>query len=189
MDNFASELLEDAIFELRKAAEDFSHPEAVECVATAYKNAEPYIPDPALIDQLMAESDRWFTKIPYRVEWVYDGQPFNTMGQMRRHCLETGVLLMYAPDSILGPVYARHRAVHDYFGHILPNLSFGVIPELAAFRLHKKMYSPELHPLLFADVVLNNAFYEANGTFYPTEKYTLISDEVFTHCPYNRVKR
>jgi hypothetical protein len=145
-------------------------------MADLYESCPPAIITPKLLDQFTEEVDHWFKQIPVPVKWVYDGQPFNSMGQMRRDMEKRGYLTMYAAQSVLGTTYHKHRAVHDYFGHIVHGIPFGVDGEVETYRLHRTMYSPELHHLVFSDVVLNNAYFEANGEFFATEKYAAVLD-------------
>lgn len=171
IDLLIEQLRSEAIPELRRAAEDLAAMGVLDCLCELYEKSEPYTPPPEIITKFCAESSMWFSKIPVEVRWVDDGQPFQTMGQMSRFVKRNGYLPMYRASSVLHSSYHRHRAVHDYFGHIEPNIPFGAVGELAAYRLHKRMYSVELHPLIFSDVVLNNVYFEMNGQFYASEKY------------------
>lgn len=124
-----------------------------------------------------SEVDKWFAKIPVPVEWVFDKQPFETSGQMRKYVEQNGVLRMYAARSFLGETYHKHRAVHDWFGHIVPGIPFGVDGELESYRLHQEHYPAIFHPILFSDVVLHNAYFERHGEWFPREKWVLIDDK------------
>lgn len=50
------------------------------------------------------------------------------------------------------------RGVHDYFGHFVPNLSFGAKGELGAFQTHAKMFSKAALPALAAETLAQNAW-------------------------------
>jgi hypothetical protein len=168
---FWEKLRQEPVSELRRAAEDLIAQGVNECLADLYANAEPYVPDEATRLQFCQETLYWFKQIPCEIKWVDKGQPFVTMGQMARFVKREGYLPMFAAASVLHASYHRHRAVHDYFGHIVPNIPFGIVGELAAYRIHEQMYSKNLWDLIFSDVVLNNVYYEVNGQFFASEKY------------------
>jgi hypothetical protein len=132
-----------------------------------------------LMQQFEREVNANFAQIPFCVEWVSDGQPFQTMGHMKRHAENTGKLIMYAGNSVLGDIYKRHRAVHDYFGHIVHGLPFGLEGEMACYRIHRDQYTPAIRPIIFSDVILANAYYEMNGAFYDDERYVDVNDQDF----------
>lgn len=123
-----------------------------------------------------------FRKIEVPVTFVYDGQPFQTSGQQWRHVRRFGYLPIFAAPHALGMTYAKHRAVHDWFGHILPELPFGVEGELTSYRIHARQYPRAFHPFLFSDVVLANAFFEARGDWFPFNKVADVNpEEILRH--------
>lgn len=68
----------------------------------------------------------------------------------------------------LGPVHTDFRAVHDYFGHVLGCNEFTFQGELAAWEIHKAstMFSRETLPLVWSEVVLENAYRVWHGHWY-----------------------
>jgi len=172
---FSQQLKTEAISELRRAGEDLEQ-RMIDTIAEQFANAEPYIPSEATRTRFASEVNWWFKRIPIPVAWHYDGQPFNTASQMRHFVNERGYLPMYAAPSILGNTYHKHRAVHDFYTHIEAEIPFGPVGELACYRIHKQMYSKELYPLIFSDIVLNNAYYERYGKFFNGEKYICMSE-------------
>lgn len=172
---FSQQLKLEAISELRRAGEDLEQ-RMIDQIAEQFANAEPYIPSVATRTRFAHEVKSWFNRIPIPVAWHYDAQPFNTASQMRHFVETNNILPMYAAPSVFGTDYHKHRAVHDFYTHIKGEIPFGPIGELACYRIHKQMYSPELWPLIFSDVVLNNAYYERYGKFFNGEKYICMSE-------------
>lgn len=154
-----------------------THSATVKRLAEVYRDT-PAAPLPQrLLNDYEAAVEEYFARIPVPVEWTYAGQPFDTADDMANATQRDGVLRMYAAPSILGPLYAKHRAVHDWFGHIVPDIPFGIAGEIESYRLHRKQFAPEFHPIIFCDVVLVNAYYAHFRQWFPAEKWVLINDK------------
>lgn len=150
-------------------------------MATVYAEAPEVELSGSLMDQFRQEVEHWYSLIPVAVRFIEcpGPQPFNTMGAMVSHLEATGELLMKAGQSRLDPIYGKHRAVHDYFGHCLPRIPFGVDGEAESYRIHRTMFSPEVRCLVFSDVVLANAYVEVHGDYAPQERFIACADTDF----------
>jgi len=190
MDDFIKQLMKEAVPELRRAGEDLAQRNVIDALSDAYENAPAYTPPPDIVRKFCVETTKWFNSIPVPVKWESCcGQPFATAGQMRRFVDTNQYLPMYTSQSIMCDTYHKHRAVHDWYGHIVPNYPFGPIGELAAYRIHSKMYSKDVLPLVFSDVVLSNCYFEMNGQFFSSEKYVKFDDiTVASHQGIRRAK-
>ncbi len=142
----------------------------------AYEEAPELALTPTLLRQFEEEVNGWFNRIPVPVKFVTGPQPFESMGQMRRAVEQDKLLLVHCDPSRLGSVYRRHRAVHDYFGHVVTAHPFGLEGEIRSYLEHKGQYSPVLHPIIFSDVVLANAHRELYGTPSSNERYHDVKD-------------
>ena len=71
--------------------------------------------------------------------------------------------------------HQRYRAVHDWFGHVVPGYAFGIEGEIEAFHIHTRMFSPEVLKIVFSDVVLANAYYELHADREDIERYHDVS--------------
>jgi hypothetical protein len=112
-----------------------------------------------------------------RIEpWKGPCQPYRSSAELREQVRQTGVLRLYLTRDGHGPagstgwhplrepagitaggVELTHndvfRVVHDVFGHVVVDNSFGPRGELQATRLHMHMYPPMSHPVLFTEQI------------------------------------
>lgn len=124
--------------------------------------------DPKLTAQACAEVEHWFGKIPMLVEWHPQTEPYETFDQMCEE-IKGGRFRVkdYQGNGYVSPVfghgYNKMRAVHDYFGHYSGNNPFGTMGELGAYGVHVGMFTPEVMPLIFNEIVLANAHRDMFG--------------------------
>ncbi|MFF0717131.1 hypothetical protein [Micromonospora sp. NPDC003816] len=108
--------------------------------------------------------------------WAGPGQPYRDSRELVARVRSTGLLHVFLTRHGHGPAGADgdhplrapvgvrvggeellhndiFRAVHDVFGHVLFGNTFGPRGEFRATRCHLAMYPPDLHPLVFAELV------------------------------------
>lgn len=145
-------------------------------LAEAYRDSEEWVIPSRLIENYRDQVEHYFAKIPVRVRWISDEvctQPFDTHHGMIAHLKENGELLMLSEDSsALGrDLYSKHRAVHDWYGHIVPDIGFGGKDEARSFLVHLSQYTSEVLPLVLNDVVLTNNYWDHFGEPYRGERW------------------
>lgn len=145
-------------------------------LAEAYRDSEEWAIPQRLIENYRDQVEHWFAKIPVRVRWISDEactQPFDTHHGMIAWLKEKGELLMLSEHSeVLGrDLYSKHRAVHDWFGHIVPDIGFGGKDEARSFLVHLTQYTDEVLPLVLNDVVLTNNYWDHYGTPWKGERW------------------
>lgn len=91
---------------------------------------------------LTGELATQFASIPIPVEFVpYD--PYASAAEMFATVKLDGRLLIYTGDSVHPALTPREnhifRAVHDYYGHIVPSNSFDPAGEFKAWQCHYRM--------------------------------------------------
>ena len=155
--------------------------EAIRQLALAYRDSEVWHIPQEVKENFRDQVEFWFKKIPKPVRYLCDlkeGQPFESVPQMRSHLEVSGELLMLSEASHeLGrELYTKHRAVHDWFGHIVPNNQFGGVGEAHAFKVHATQYSADVLPIVFSDVVLANAYWEHVGSPWEGERFVNRAD-------------
>lgn len=70
------------------------------------------------------------------------------------------------------------RAVHDYFGHYATRTPFETLNgEIAAYRNHSALYSPEAQEALFGETMGQLCYYFSKGSFVPVQKCAIIPIE------------
>lgn len=119
----------------------------------------------------------------YRIEpWLFDGQPYRNAAHVSEQVCKSKTLYIYLTRNGHGPdrhgseadwtlthpmrepsafeieeeqlLYNDlFRAVHDFFGHITYACSFQPDGEFRATYAHLQMFSEELHPLLFVEMI------------------------------------
>lgn len=114
------------------------------------------------------EIDTWFYRIPIPIKWMDNQEPYTTFqglcDDIKTGCFKVNNYVANGFDScVWGDAYNRMRAVHDYFGHYEAGNSFGIIGELSAYGVHIGMFSPEVMPLVFNEIILVNATKEVYG--------------------------
>ena len=106
--------------------------------------------------------------------WPGPGQPYRGSADLCTSVRSTGVLHVFLTSAGHGPgrtvvahpmlepsgivvdgVEFSHndvfRAVHDIFGHVMPDNSFSARGEFKASFCHMRMYSDDVHPVLFTE--------------------------------------
>lgn len=130
--------------------------------AAFYENQKGTACTPELLGKACGEIEAWFNKIPVPVQWHRGGEPYSSYDDMVAD-IGKGVFKVrdYVGDGYHSPLwgdwYNKMRAVHDYFGHYAGNNAFGILGELGAYGIHVGMFSPEVCPLIFNEIVLRNA--------------------------------
>lgn len=104
-----------------------------------------------------------------------DAEPYISAPQMAGFIRQTGefwVRWRREPQHVLGPSHTMFRAVHDWFGHVVPCQPFTFQGEIGAYNVHAAsgMFSVETLPLVWSEVVLENAFYTYHGRWFPSYK-------------------
>lgn len=153
----------------------------IKLLADCYSQRDAWVISQAIKDQFREEVEALFKTLPVEVRWISDEacpQPFHTAQQMREDYLKRGELLMLSEDSSeLGrDLYSKHRAVHDWYGHICGNNPFGGRGESQSFLVHCHQYTPEVLPIVFSDVVLGNAFWQHNKRTWGGERWVYAPD-------------
>lgn len=156
--------------------------EAIRQLALAYRDSDLWHIPQTVKENFRDQVEYWYAKIPARIRYLCDAkgdtQPFDAVPEMR-HWLEShGELLMLSEWSAeLGrDLYTKHRAVHDWFGHIVPNNQFGGVGEAHAFKIHESQYSADVLPIVFSDVVLANTYWEHFGHPWKGERFVNRAD-------------
>lgn len=150
--------------------------ECCRILAEAYRDGEPWQIPQHLIENFRDQVEHWFAKIPVTVRFISDEfckQPFNTMHDMKAWHQEKGELLMLSEhsDQLGRDLYSKHRAVHDWFGHIEPGHPFGGKGESLSFLAHAGQYTPDVLPIVFSDVVLTNNYWQHFGHAWKGERW------------------
>lgn len=145
-------------------------------LAEAYRDSTEWAIPAALIENYRDQVEHYFAKIPVRVRWISDevcSQPFDTMHGMVQWLKDKGELLMLSEHSdVLGrDLYSKHRAVHDWYGHILPGIPFGGVAEARSFLVHLTQYSEDCLPIVLNDVVLTNNYWDHFGSPWKGERW------------------
>jgi hypothetical protein len=150
-------------------------------LAHAYKDGNEWRITSDLKEKFARQVEHWYAKIHVPVRWISDTeckQPFNTAAKMAAHTKQRGELLMLSEhsDELGRDLYSKHRAVHDWFGHILPGKPFGGPGESRAFVEHTRHYTPDVWPIVFSDVVLSNNYWQHFGRGWGAEKWVYRPD-------------
>lgn len=150
-------------------------------LAQAYEQREAWIISEKLKAQFQEEVEHHFSQLPIEIVWISDeqcSQPFHSVDEMREDYLKRGQLLMLSEEcSELGrDLYSKHRAVHDWHGHIAGSNPFGGEGESHAFLVHTHQYSPEVLPIVFSDVVLGNCYWQHYKKPWGAEKWVYAPD-------------
>lgn len=150
--------------------------EAIRQLALAYRDSEVWQIPQRVKDNFRDQVEHWYGKIPAKIRYLCDtnsSQPFESVPQMEHWLKSHGELLMLSEfsEQLGRDLYTKHRAVHDWFGHIVPGNQFGGVGEAHAFNVHKTQYSRDVLPLVFSDVVLANTYWEHFGAPWPGERW------------------
>lgn len=159
-------------------------PQISKCLKTlchAYASRREWAISEALKASFHEQVDHWFKQIPVEIRWLSDKecpQPFKSMEEMKEYWKTKGVLLMLSEESTeLGrDCYSKHRAIHDWFGHLEPNRPFGGPGESSSFLVHAGQYTPDVLPIVFSDVVMSNAYWAITGRGFGRERWIDGSD-------------
>lgn len=160
--------------------------EAIRRLALAYRDSEVWQIPVEVVENFRDQVEHWYAKIPARIRYVCDkmkdggtnSQPFNSVPEMEHWLKSHGELLMLseASEALGRDLYTKHRAVHDWFGHIVPGNQFGGVGEAHAFKVHKSQYTGDVLPIVFSDVVLANAYWEHVGSPWEGERFVCRED-------------
>lgn len=155
--------------------------ECCKVLAEAYRDGEPWHISESLRENFRDQVEHFFAKIPVPVRFIQDlycTQPFNTMHNMAAWTEQNGELLMLSEwsDELGRDLYSKHRAVHDWFGHIEPGHPFGGPGEAKSFLVHLTQYTPEVLPIVFSDVVLTNNYWQHFGEAWKGERWVYRPD-------------
>jgi hypothetical protein len=132
--------------------------------------------------------------------WLAEGQPYRGSAELIESVRSAGVLYVYLTHVGHGPggdrgfhplrepsgvvvegVELTHndvfRAMHDLFGHVMFGHSFSARGEFKASYCHMRMYSPEVHTVLFTEQIAQICWYfygphlgRGAGRRYPEQK-------------------
>lgn len=115
--------------------------------------------------------------------WAHPGQPYAGSADLREAVLSTGTVFVYLTSEghgsdgssphyhplredsgvVVDGVRLAHndvfRAVHDIFGHVMYGNSFSARGEFKATYCHMRMYSEDVHPVLFTEQVAQICWY------------------------------
>jgi hypothetical protein len=114
--------------------------------------------------------------------WLAGGQPYRGSAELRAAVRERGVLHVHLTRAGHGPgpVDSGHpllgasgivvdgvelchndvfRVVHDVFGHVMTGRGFSARGELAASYCHLRMYSENVHPVVFTEQIAQICWY------------------------------
>lgn len=150
-------------------------------LAEAYRDGAPWHIPAELVENFREQVEFFFNRIPVPVRWVSDlycRQPFDTAHKMETWTEERGELLMLSEfsDELGRDLYSKHRAVHDWFGHVAADQPFGGEGEAKSFLVHTAQYTPEVLPIVFSDVVLTNNYWQHFGHAWGSEKWVYRPD-------------
>lgn len=115
-----------------------------------------------LYAQYVKETERLFKLIKLRVEFTTD-DPYKTAAEMREDALKNGRMKIFSggePHELLSQeANLRGRAVHDLLAHLVCGCPFTASGEYNAFEAQAALYSHELRPLLFTEIVGQSCAY------------------------------
>lgn len=134
-------------------------------LASAYTKEADFQPDWQTITEFRQEIERNFATIPVPVTFV-DYEPYETLEEMTAD-IEGGtfkVKATYWTSPVCpGDTYHKLRAVHDYFDHYEHQFPFGMPGEFASFATLAARFSVKFWPLLYSEIILNNALFTVTG--------------------------
>ena len=130
------------------------------------------------LQQYRAIQDAGITVRP----WLARGQPYRGSAELRAAVRERGVLHVHLTSTGHGPGPAESdhpllapsgivadgvelchndvfRAVHDIFGHVMSGCGFSARGEFTASYCHLRMYSDDVHPVLFTEQIAQICWY------------------------------
>lgn len=122
-----------------------------------------------------AQTSEAFARIEAKVRFVAGEEPYASAQEMRSRVIGEGVFLVREVclsahcHHPLGPWHKQFRAVHDWFGHVMHvENNFDMAGELGAWRSHRDegVFSADVLPLVWSEVVLENAYRLYHGHWY-----------------------
>lgn len=129
-------------------------------------------------DSLNESNKRMFKILQskYRVEFTEE-DPYPDAKTMKEQVERTKVLKIWSGESS-HPYFSVQdnlifRAVHDYYTHILTDVSFGLRGEYKAYNTHCKILPPMARPALFTEVIGQVSYQHVTGRF-PTQKVAIM---------------
>lgn len=138
----------------------------VKRLAGLYQRGATYKVQPELRALYIAEILRARQLIPVDVMFTHGDEPYATPEEMRHRIAGEGVFIVKFRDSdkklshYLRGAHMDFRAVHDWYGHVACLNAFNMDGELGAYCAHARsgLFSPAVLPLVWSEVVLENAF-------------------------------
>lgn len=139
----------------------------VKAWADLYQHGHWYFAEPEIIRRWhldIAKALRPIKMCGVDICWSHKTEePYASTEEMRSRVRETGLFVVRWREPGSHPLGVSHnlfRVVHDWYGHILPNNPFTMDGELAAFRQHQHehLFHKTVLPLVWSEVVLENAF-------------------------------
>ena len=132
-----------------------------------------------------------FAAIPVPVLAIPGCEPFANVPAMQEYIKANG----FFPVRLRGkhPVFGTHltefRAVHDWYGHILTNHPFTIAGEMAAYETHTSQFPKCTLPVIWENVVLENAFFVSRGHWlhYPANCGWCHGKIAFDHVKFGEV--
>lgn len=143
--------------------------------ANLYKEGQYYHPEPNVAALWRKETLRAFDKIKEEgIDVCFSSrpqEPYATSEEMRERVLRSGIFICRWRNPghhLLGHDHKAFRVVHDYFGHLKGELPFNMEGEVDAFQSHRqtKLFSFAVLPLVWSEVVLENAYRLYHGHWY-----------------------
>lgn len=143
-------------------------------LASTYQLGHYYKAPPAVKQLWQRQTLRAFNQLMDCVSVKFikeDSEPYATSEEMAQCVQATKVFLVrwrHPGSHPLGASHSMFRAVHDYYGHIVGNQPFDMDGEIATYNIHAAgtMFSPATLPLVWSEVVLENAFRLFHGHWY-----------------------
>jgi hypothetical protein len=124
----------------------------------------------------------------YVTPWDRPGQPYSSTSEMTTDVQYLGKVYVFRggelpadhplaePFTSGGLTYNEiFRGVHDIFGHAVEGNPFETFAgEMAAYRAHSRLFSPEAWPALFTETVAQTCGYYFGGREFPDQKAGIV---------------
>lgn len=154
--------------------------ERAKALATYFRLA-PYwrIPE-TTAQRFLHETLKQFRAIEANVQFVHGDEPYTTVDEMVERLEAENIFLVRwrCANGCSHPLGAAHmlfRAVHDWYTHRKYDYAFDLHGELQCFEQHRRdgAFSRETLPLVWSEVVLENAYHVYHGHWYQWYKPVL----------------
>lgn len=134
----------------------------------------------ALYAQYARETAVLWDLLRMKVNFTHD-DPYKTSAEMRDDVLRTRTMRVFsggADHPLLTPEQnLKGRAVHDLLAHLVCGCPFTATGEFNAFEAQAALYSTELRPLLFTEIVGQTCAYLAQGERHAEQKVVFLGPE------------